>query len=583
MKRLLSMMDRAAGEHLPLWRRTLAATVAGALLQGIAIVVLLPLVTALVAGDPDRVLLFVGVVVALLVVESLVRLRELDFGYRHLPDVMRDTRLELGRRLRAMPAEELGRRRSGELSVVLSGDVSNALMAVSEVATLFVRLVVVPAALLAALLVIDPRLPLAALVGAAVVAPALIRQNRTMAAGAREVGARDGDAADRVVEYVQGLPVLKAADQAGERSRRLTDALDAQGAALNATMSRLTGVLTAGAIGANLAVAGIVAAGTALVLGASLTPAVLAAVVVAAAGLADPIARAGAMTVVFEMAEAGMERIDDLLAVAPLPVPANPKPLTSFDVTLDGVTFAYRDTTTPALHQVSLTAPAGSLTALVGPSGGGKTTVTRLITRWADPQHGAVRIGGVDLREVDPAELMRHIAVVFQDVHLFDATIAENVAMARPSAGPAEVAAALDAANCGPLLARLPRGADTRVGEVGGMLSGGERQRVAIARALLKDAPIVLLDEPTSALDTESEVAVQQAIDRLVADRTVLVIAHRLSTVAAADRIVVLDAGRVVETGDHTSLLDAGGRYAAMWSAQTRARHWTLTPTGAPR
>lgn len=302
---------------------------------------------------------------------------------------------------------------------------------------------------------------------------------------------------------------------------------------------------------------------------------------VAAAGLADPIARAGAMTAVFEMAQAGMERIDDLLAVPPLPVPADPRRLSAFDVTFDDVSFTYRDAAAPALHGVSLTAPAGSLTALVGPSGGGKTTATRLITRWADPQHGAVRIGGVDLREVDPTELMRHIAVVFQDVHLFDTTIAENVAMARPSAGPAEVAAALDAANCGPLLARLPRGADTRVGEVGGMLSGGERQRVAIARALLKDAPIVLLDEPTSALDTESEVAVQQAIDRLVADRTVLVIAHRLSTVAAADRIVVLDGGRVVETGDHAGLLDAGGRYAAMWAAQTRARHWTLTPAGA--
>lgn len=246
MKRLLAMMDRAAGDHLPLWRRTLAATVVAALLQGVAIVLLLPLVTTLVDGEQDRVLLLVGAVVVLLLIESLVRLRELDFSYRHLPDVMRDTRLRLGRQLRVMPAEELGRRRSGELAVVLSGDVSSPLMAVGEVATLFVRLVVVPAALLAALLVIDPRLPLAALVGAAVMAPALIRQNRAMAVGAREVGDRDGDAADRVVEYVQGLPVLKAADQAGERSRRLTDALDAQGAALNAAMSRLTGLLAVG-------------------------------------------------------------------------------------------------------------------------------------------------------------------------------------------------------------------------------------------------------------------------------------------------------------------------------------------------
>lgn len=577
MKRIIDMMAIAAGPYRPQWQRTVRITIAGAMLNGLAIVLLLPLVRALIDGDQTTVFWLLAALVVVLVAESVVRVGELGFAYHLYPQVMEDARLRLGEHLRRIPAEELGRRRSGDLSVVLTSDVTNSLMAVSDVASSFLRLVILPLGLLAALAVIDWRLPLGALVGAAIAGLALARQNATMATGQRAVNEADAETADRVVEYVQGLPVLKAAGQVGEHSERLVQAMENQGRALNETLTRMSSSLTGAAIGANLAVAGIVAVGVILALGGSLTPAVVAAVVVAAAGLAEPLARAASMSAVFEVAEASLERINGVLAIEPLPVPATPATITAHDITLDRVTFSYRDATTPAVENVSLTLRAGSLTALVGPSGGGKTTVTRLITRYADPQAGSVRIGGVDLRDVEQRELMRHIAVVFQDVYLFDTTIAENVAMARPDASRADVLAALHAANCGPLLDRLPEGADTRVGEVGGQLSGGERQRVAIARALLKNAPIVLLDEPTSALDTESEVAVQEAIDRLVADRTVLVVAHRLSTVVAADQIVVLDGGHVVETGSHASLLAAHGRYAAMWAAQTRGRSWTLT------
>ena len=225
--------------------------------------------------------------------------------------------------------------------------------------------------------------------------------------------------------------------------------------------------------------------------------------------------------------------------------------------------------------------PERSLTALVGPSGSGKSTITKLITRYADPEAGTVRLGGVDLATQDPDAVLRHVAVVFQDVYLFDDTIRANIAMSRPEATDAEVEAAARAAGAHDFVAGLALGYATRVGEIGSALSGGERQRISIARAILKDAPVVLLDEPTAALDTESEVIVQQAIEALVAGRTVVVVAHRLSTVVGADQIVVLDEGRVVQRGTHTELIaDAGGRYARMWAAQMQARHWHVgTPS----
>jgi ATP-binding cassette subfamily B protein len=233
------------------------------------------------------------------------------------------------------------------------------------------------------------------------------------------------------------------------------------------------------------------------------------------------------------------------------------------DLELDGVT-CVRDGRT-VLEDVSFSVPQGQRLAVVGPSGAGKSTVLHLLARFSDVDAGAVRMGGVDVRAMDPEVLMAQIAVVFQHVHLFDGTIAENVRLGRPDASDADVRAAAEAARLDEVVERLPRGWDTEVGESGALLSGGERQRVSIARALLKDAPVVLLDEVTSALDPVSEAAVHRGVERLVAGRTVVVVAHRLRTVRSADRAVLLDRGRVVETGTHDELVRRGGRYAEFW------------------
>jgi ATP-binding cassette subfamily B protein len=276
-----------------------------------------------------------------------------------------------------------------------------------------------------------------------------------------------------------------------------------------------------------------------------------------------------------------LTRIEDLLSTAPLPEPAHPKTPQGTAITFSGVHFAYPDSTTPVLADFDLNVPAGSTTALVGQSGAGKTTVTKLVARFFDVERGSVSIGGVDVRDIGAAQLEQLISVVFQDVYLFDGTIEENVRIGAPDADAEQIAQAVRRARVDEIAARLPEGLKTRVGEGGKLLSGGERQRVAIARALVKDAPIVLLDEATSALDTENEAAVHEALAELGRGRTLLVIAHRLGTIAAADQIAVLDQGRVVEYGTHAALLAADGRYARMWRERERARGWRLTSARA--
>jgi ATP-binding cassette, subfamily B, bacterial IrtB/YbtQ len=298
----------------------------------------------------------------------------------------------------------------------------------------------------------------------------------------------------------------------------------------------------------------------------------------------EPLSVFASFAGIFDIVEVALERIDSLLKVQPLPVPKIPATLDRYDVTFDHVTFRYTGQPTPVLNNISCHLPERSFTALVGPSGSGKTTLTRLVSRYADVQSGSIQIGGIDIRNLEPAELMRNISVVFQDVYLFDDSVLNNIRLAKPNASDAEVEAAAQAANCHVFITRLPQGYHTPIGEIGGALSGGERQRISIARAILKDAPIVILDEPTSALDTESELMVQKAIDQLVQNKTVIVIAHRLSTIVAADQILVLEQGQIVEQGTHQTLLAPGmpeqgikGRYASLWAAQQATRHWRIT------
>lgn len=282
------------------------------------------------------------------------------------------------------------------------------------------------------------------------------------------------------------------------------------------------------------------------------------------------------------MSEAVMEadeavgRLDEILGQEPMEESKVQKRPANAAVSFDHVSFTYPGSDRPALNDVSFSVLPGQVTALVGPSGGGKTTAASLIPRFWDTDSGTVAIGGVNVRELNIEDLMRQVAFVFQDTRLFKESLLENIRAARPEASRDEVLSAARAAQCDDILEKLPQGLDTVVGTKGIYLSGGEQQRIALARAILKDAPIVVLDEATAFADPENEHQIQKAFEALTKNKTVLMIAHRLSTVQNADSIIVLSDGRVIEQGSHESLLALHGVYTGMWEDYQRSAQWKV-------
>lgn len=275
-------------------------------------------------------------------------------------------------------------------------------------------------------------------------------------------------------------------------------------------------------------------------------------------------------------ADEAMMRLAEILDQKPLPEPARPEEPFSSEVTFDHVTFRYPGMEHSALDDVSFTVKPGTIVGLVGPSGGGKSTAAAMIPRFWDVRSGSVKIGGVDVRQMDSRDLMSRVAFVFQDTKLFKTSILENIRMARPKATIEEVKAAAKAARCDDILEKLPRGLDTVVGTQGVYLSGGEAQRIALARAILKDAPIIVLDEASAFADPENEALIQKAFEELTKEKTVLMIAHRLSTIQNANCILVMEKGKLAEQGSHEELLTKGGLYADMWKDYQQAAAWKV-------
>ncbi|MDO6592015.1 ABC transporter ATP-binding protein/permease [Loktanella sp. D2R18] len=572
------LADSVGPEAAPGLRWSLAGLVAAAAFQGFGLAAIAPLFTA-AATDPDLgcALIWFAVMVVLMGIASGLRwfAQGFDFDGRMVRATWR-LRGQLGAKLREIPLEQLQNKRAGELNSMVLGNVDENLLYALTVLNLVFTAIVTPLCAALGIVLFDWRLGLLLLLIFPAIVPLYRWRRPALGRGKRILGQAHQEASADVLEYTQGLAILRAAGRAGEKAERLSQ-----------TFKKLESIQAFGhrkGAKPNIIVASIVELGLVFVLGigvwlvvaGSLHPATLGAIFVIVVRLSEPLSTFILYTAMLEVMEAALERIGALMATQPLPQTDPAQVPTEFGIQFHDVDFTYAQAETQTIRAFNADLPERSLTALVGPSGCGKTTLTRLLLRHFDPQHGTVMIGGVDLRQIPADRINSLISVVFQDVYLFNDTVLANIRMGRPDASDDDIRAAANAAQCLDFIERLPQGWQTPLGEIGGRLSGGERQRISIARALLKDAPIIVLDEPTAALDTESELAVQRALDALVARKTVIVIAHRLSTIVGADQILVIEDGALAQSGTHVDLHAQGGRYARMWAAQGAIKKWSV-------
>ncbi|MFF5973436.1 ABC transporter ATP-binding protein [Streptomyces sp. NPDC012769] len=543
--------------------RTLALMTTTAVVEGLSYALLAPVLRALLGDTPDGAWPWLGAFGATLALYAALRYLSDLSGFRVGTALLRGVYHRLGDHLARLPLGWYGTARVGEVSVLAGQGVLRAMSSVAHLLAPFVSAAVTPLTIVAVILALDWRLGVAALSAVPLVAAIQVLTGRSTATEDAERATRDREATTRVVEYLQAQPVLRAGGRTVERFRLLDDALrQVQRASRRSTLSALPGVL-----GLTLTVQAVFTAvlvlGAYRALGGQIGAAELLTVLVLAARCADPVLSLADLGGKLRAARGELARLDAVLRTEPLPRAPGPVEQLGHGLELESVAFRHGGHT--VFDDLTLSVPEGQRLAVVGPSGAGKSTLLQLLARFYDVDAGTVRVGGADVRAIGAEALMAQFAIVFQDVYLFDGTIEDNVRLGRPDATAAEVRAAAAAARLDEVVERLPDGWATDVGEGGARLSGGERQRVSIARALLKDAPIVLLDEVTSALDPVNEAAVHAGIERLMAGRTVVMVAHRLSTVRHADRIVFLDAGRIVEEGGHDELLRLGGRYADFW------------------
>ncbi|MFI7538393.1 ABC transporter ATP-binding protein [Streptosporangium sp. NPDC049376] len=559
-------------DHARPVRRTVALMTTTAIVEGLSYALLVPVLRALFGGAPADALPWLIAFGGAVVIYAVLRYVSDLLGFRAGITLLRGMYHRLGDHLARLPLGWYNAGRIGEVSVLAGQGVLETMGAIAHLLAPYISALVTPVTIVGVMLAFNWQLGLAALAAVPFVAAIQIWTGRSMAADDAGRHERDAEATGRVVEFLQAQPVLRAGGRSVQRFALLDDALrELQRASRRTVLSVLPGM-----IGLTLVVQAmftvLLVLGAYLALGGSIGVAEVLTILVLAARCADPVLSLADIGGKLRAARSELARLDAVLRTEPLPEAPQPIQPVGHGLEVESVAFQRGDRT--VFDDLSLTVPEGRRLAVVGPSGAGKSTLLQLLARFHDVDAGAVRVGGVDVRAIDTEVLTARIAIVFQDVHLFDGTIEDNVRLGRPEATEAELRTAASAARLDEVINRLPGGWAAKVGEGGALLSGGERQRVSIARALLKDAPIVLLDEVTSALDPVNEAAVHEGIERLMAGRTVVMVAHRMRTVRRADRIAFLDGGRIVEEGGHDELLRRAGRYADFWGASlTPADH----------
>lgn len=575
IRHLLELLDDRGRRNL---RTMLMVQAAQGVLQGLGFLFVVPLIGALAQRPTQwgQLWFCITAIAVTVVVHHGLLAWSTSLGYRVGTGVLTGFHDRIGDQLAALPVGWFGADRTGPIARLVTKDAVDVADFPAHLLRHLVVGVSAPATLIVGSYLSDWRIGLALTVGAVLCVLALRLFMGIVHRNDAQYETDIGATASRIVEYARMQPTLRAY---GVLNRRELGTLEESLTRQQHSQSRLT-IRGAGGLIAcfgtmQLVVTTVIALTVALTLRGELALPTMIGLLIITLRMIDPISQLGDLAGHVQVTADAIVRVRHLLAVPPLPEPDHAVLPSGTDIQLRGVRFGYEDGP-EVIRGVDATIPSGSLTAIVGPSGAGKTTLLRLIGRFFDVDDGSILVGGNDLREVGTHNVAKLTANVFEDAYLFDGTIADNLRMADPDATESDLQRVAAIARLDEVIDRLPDGWNARVGEGGAALSGGERQRVAIARALLKNAPIVLLDEATAALDAINEAAVTGAIRELARDRTVIVVAHRLSTVLDADQILVVESGRITARGRHEQLVAEGGTYARFWEERLRARGWHL-------
>ena len=517
--------------------------------------------------------LFLGLVIAFVILSFVTHLQQYHATYGLVYNEVKSTRLSLAERLRKLPLGYFGKRDLADLTETLMGDVNRMEHVWSHVLGYLYGAYISTAIIAVCLLVYDWRLTIACLWGVPVAFGLLFGTRKISARASERTKQAAVRVSDGIQEALENIREIRATNQEARYLAGLNQKIDDhEKVTIQGELG--TGIfVNAASVIMRLGVATTILVGASLILSGQIDFMLLFLFLLVITRVYAPFDQSLALIAEMFVSQVSADRMNEIYdtPIAEGTERFQPK---GHDIVFDHVGFAYDKK--KVLDGVSFTAREGEVTALVGPSGSGKSTCARLAARLWDVTEGTIRVGGVDISTVDPEALLTDYSMVFQDVVLFDDTVMENIRLGKRGATDEEVRAAAEAANCGEFIRRLPQGYDTPIGENGAKLSGGERQRISIARALLKNAPIVLLDEATASLDVENETKVQGALSRLLAGKTVLVIAHRMRTVAGADHIVVLENGHVAEQGTPAELMERGGLYRRMVELQSESARWKL-------
>ena len=517
--------------------------------------------------------LFLGLVIAFVILSFVTHLQQYHATYGLVYNEVKTTRLSLAERLRKLPLGYFGKRDLADLTETLMGDVNRMEHVWSHVLGYLYGAYISTAIIAVCLLVYDWRLTIACLWGVPVAFSLLFGTRKISARASERTKKAAVRVSDGIQEALENIREIRATNQEARYLAGLNQKIDDhEKVTIQGELG--TGIfVNAASVIMRLGVATTILAGASLIVSGQIDFMLLFLFLLVITRVYAPFDQSLALIAELFVSQVSADRMNEIYdtSTAEGAEVFQPK---GHDIVFDHVGFAYDKK--KVLDGVNFTAREGEVTALVGPSGSGKSTCARLAARLWDVTEGTIRVGGVDISTVDPEALLTDYSMVFQDVVLFDDTVMENIRLGKRGATDQEVRAAAEAANCGEFIRRLPQGYDTPIGENGAKLSGGERQRISIARALLKNAPIVLLDEATASLDVENETKVQGALSRLLAGKTVLVIAHRMRTVAGADHIVVLENGRVAEQGTPAELMEKVGLYRRMVELQSHSAQWQL-------